>query len=218
MQLSEVLGGKSEFRIMVNIGPRRLVRIVRLLCALLVLQLSSAFATAPQNTVKPDQQVQSEPRDLLKDEIAASQNQSAEKGSQSLMEGGLPETPKMLQAREEYTIYAWKNRQEAFAWQSVSTKVIFAVVIIVVLAGLYLSWMQFNFAHNAPMKVTRPSTEGPAISGNPSDQVDATNTTTIEVNTSGVKITSSVIGLVILVLSIVFFFLYLKFVYSIIEI
>jgi hypothetical protein len=128
-----------------------------------------------------------------KDEIAASQNQTAEKGPQSLMEGGLPETPKMLQAREEYTIYAWKNSQDAFAWQSVSTKVIFVVVIIVVLAGLYLSWMQFNFAHNAPLKVTTPSTERSATGETRTNPVDAINT--IEVNTSGVKITSSVIGL-----------------------
>ena len=64
----------------VSVGPRRLVRIMRWLCAVLVLQLSSAFATAPQNLAKPDQQDQSEPRDLLKDEIAASQNQTAEKG------------------------------------------------------------------------------------------------------------------------------------------
>jgi hypothetical protein len=38
--------------------------------------------------------------------------------------------------------------------------VIFGVVIIVVLAGLYLSWMQFNFAYNAPLKVTTPNSEG----------------------------------------------------------
>jgi hypothetical protein len=200
----------------VSDGSRRVVRIVRCLCAVLVLQLSTGFAAAQQNVAKPDQQVQREPRDLLKDEITASQNQTAEKASQSSMEGGLPETAKMLQAREEYDIFSWKNRQDAFAWQSVSTKVIFWVVIIVVLAGLYLSWMQFNFAQNAPMKVTKPSTEGPGNAGTPGNRADATNTT-IEVNTSGVKITSSVIGLVILTLSIVFFFLYLKFVYPIIE-
>jgi hypothetical protein len=109
----------------VSDGPRRVVRIVRCLCTVLVLQLSIGFAAAQQNVVKPDQQVQKP-------------------------EGGLPETPKMLQAREEYAVFTLKNRQDAFAWQSVSTKVIFWVVIIVVLAGLYLSWMQFNFAHNAP--------------------------------------------------------------------
>jgi hypothetical protein len=93
---------------------------VRWLCAVLVLQLSTGFATAQQNVAKPEQQVQREPRDLLKEEITASQNQTAKKSPESLSEGGLPE-PKMLQAREEYTVFAWKNRQDAFAWQSVST-------------------------------------------------------------------------------------------------
>lgn len=82
------------------------MRIVRWLCAVLVLQLSTGFAAAPQNVAKPEQQVQREPRDLLKDEIAASKDQTAEKGQQSLTEGGLPETPKMLQGREEYDVFA----------------------------------------------------------------------------------------------------------------
>lgn len=192
-----------------------LARLSSLLCALLVLYLSTGFATAQQN-VAPNQQVQREPPDLLTKEIAASQADTAKKGPQPLIEEELPETPKMLQAREEYTVFAWQNRRDAFAWQSVSTKVIFVVVIIVVLVGLYLSWMQFNFAHNVPLKVTTPSPEGSAnaaTSANPGDGVN-----TIEVNTSGVKITSSVIGLVILTLSIVFFFLYLKFVYPVIEV
>lgn len=194
-------------------GRLGLPRLVSLLGAVLILQLSTGFATAQQN-VAPNQQVQGEPPDLLTKEIAASQDQTVQKSPQSLLQGELSETPKMIQAREEYTVFAWKNRRDAFAWQSVSTKVIFGVVIIVVLAGLYLSWMQFNFAHNAPLKVTTPSTEGPAIATTRTNGGDAVNT--IEVNTSGVKITSSVIGLVILTLSIVFFFLYLKFVYPII--
>lgn len=195
-----------------NKTPARFV----LLCTVLVLQLSTGFAAAQQNVATPNQQVEGEPPDLLKKEITASQAQTTEKGQKALIEGGLTETTKMLQAREEYTVFAWKNRQDAFAWQSVSTKVIFVVVIIVVLAGLYMSWMQFNFAHNMPLKVTTTSTEGPPIaatSTNPGIDVN-----TIEVNTSGVKITSSVIGLIILTLSIVFFFLYLKFVYPIIEV
>jgi hypothetical protein len=206
----------TAFVIALSSRLARLVRGAPWLCAVFVIQLSCGFATAQQNVASPNQQVQREPPDLLKKEIAVSQGQTEEKGPQSLTEGWLPETPKMLQAREEYTVFAWKNRREAFAWQSVATKVIFGVVIIVVLAGLYLSWMQFNFAHNAPLKVTTPSTEGSASAATSTNPGDAMNT--IEVNTSGVKITSSVIGLVILTLSIVFFFLYLKFVYPIIEI
>jgi hypothetical protein len=191
-------------------------------CALLVLQLCSGFATAQQNitqappTPTPQLHFQAIPGGLLTNEIVAPK-EIKEKDGQFLMGYGLPETPKMLEAREEYTVYAWKNREAAFAWQSISTKVIFLLVIIVVLTGLYLSWMQFNFAHKAPMKLTRPSTEASPIEQSPDKQVDPENTT-IEVNTSGMTITSSVIGLIILALSIVFFFLYLKFVYPIITV
>jgi len=193
----------------------RLVRIVQCLCAVLLFQLAAVFSPAQQNVPKPDQQVQRAPPDLLTNEIAASRKQTEEKTPQSLSEGGLPETPKMLQAREEYTVFAWKNRQDAFAWQSVSTKVIFWIVILVVLFGLYLSSMQFNLAHKTPLTKTVQTKNGHADKGNPNDHIEAS---TIEVSTSGVKITSSVIGLVILVLSIVFFFLYLKFVYPINEV
>jgi hypothetical protein len=186
-----------------------LPRLVSLLCAVLVLQLSTCLAQ-DQNANQPAEE------DLLKKEIAESQAQTAKKAPEFLTEGELPETPKVLQAREEYSLFTWKNRQDAFVWQSVSTKIIFAVVILVVLSGLYLSWMQFNFAHNAPLKVTPPSTEGPALATTPANPSNGVNT--IEVNTTGVKITSSVIGLIILTLSIVFFFLYLKFVYPIIEV
>jgi hypothetical protein len=197
-------------------GRLGLARLVSLLCAVLVLQLSPDLATAQQNEASPNQQVQGEqPPDLLKKEIAASQALTAKKGTQPSIEGELPETPKMLQAREDYTVFAWQNRRDAFAWQAVSTKIIFWVVILVVVAGLYLSWMQFNLAHNTPLKMTMPSTEGSVSATTPADPSNGINT--IEVNTSGVKITSSVIGLIILTLSIVFFFLYLKFVYPIIE-
>jgi hypothetical protein len=189
--------------------PSHLVRLAPWLCAVLVLQLCPGFATAQQNITRPPptptpQQLRAIPGGLRSDEAPASK-EITERGGQFLMGNGLSETPKMLAAREQYTVYAWKNRKDAFAWQSVSTKVIFMVVVIVVLAGLYLSWMQFNFAHNAPMKITRPSTEAPPIERNPGNQVEA-RSTTIEVNTSGVKITFSVIGLVILALSIVFSF------------
>jgi len=89
-----------------------LTRLVSLLCAVLVLQLSTGFVTAQQNVARPNQQVDGEPPDLLKKEIAASQAQTADKSQQSLIESRLPETDKMLKAREEYTVFAWKNRQD----------------------------------------------------------------------------------------------------------
>src|SRR5262249_53293322 len=80
---------------------------------------------------------------------------------------------KMLQAREEYSVFAWKNRQDAFAWQSVSTKMIFWVVIVVVLTGLYLSWMQFKLAQKMPLTKTTQTKKGQSNKANPSGQIEA---------------------------------------------
>jgi hypothetical protein len=144
------LGG-AGFALLIIIRVVPAPTLASLLCAVLILQLSTGLATAQQNVASPP--------DLLEKEIAASQ--AAKKGAQPSVEAELlPETPKMLQAREEYTVFVWQNRRDVFAWQSASTKVIFVVVIVVVLAGLYMSRMQFSFAHNAPrLKVTKPSTE-----------------------------------------------------------
>jgi hypothetical protein len=85
---------------LVSDRPRRLVRIVRRLCAVLVLQVSIGFAVAQQNATDPQQQqVQKEPRDLLKEEITASENQTAKQSPESLSDGGLWETPKMALMR-----------------------------------------------------------------------------------------------------------------------
>ena len=85
---------------LVSDRPRRLVRIVRRLCAVLVLQVSTGFAVAQQNVTdsQQQQQVQKEPRDLLKEEITASENQTAKQGP-ALSDGGLVETPKMALMR-----------------------------------------------------------------------------------------------------------------------
>jgi hypothetical protein len=100
----------AETRVIINLShpkagqvvrdrPRRLVRIVRWLCAVLILQLSIGFAVAQQNVAEPQQQVQKEPRDLLKEEITASENQTAKQSPESLSDGGLWETPKMALMR-----------------------------------------------------------------------------------------------------------------------
>jgi hypothetical protein len=70
---------------LVSDRPIRLVRIVRRLCAVLVLQVSIGFAVAQQYATDPQQQqVQKEPRDPLKEEIMASENQTAKQGPESL--------------------------------------------------------------------------------------------------------------------------------------
>ncbi|MEO1562738.1 MAG: hypothetical protein AAFR98_04820 [Pseudomonadota bacterium] len=97
-------------------------------------------------------------------------------------------------AQFEYFEGSFEHRAQVFRWQLISTVIIFAVVIGIVLSGLYFSWMQFK-------------ARGP-------DGAEAS----VELGTSGVKVTSSVLGVLILVISLGFFYLYLVHVYPIFEV
>ncbi|WP_350333584.1 hypothetical protein [Coralliovum pocilloporae] len=93
----------------------------------------------------------------------------------------------------DYRERAYRHRQDVFSWQHLSSRIIFFVVIIIVLAGLYFSWMQFHVDKD------RESRE----------------TTTLEASQTGIKVSSPVLGVIILVLSLAFFYLYLVHVYPI---
>jgi hypothetical protein len=96
-------------------------------------------------------------------------------------------------ARLNYDIGALEHAANVFRWQLLSSKVIFAVCILVLVSGLGLSFMQFKagFGENQPAP------------------------TTLKVGAAGLEITSSLIGLLILAVSLVFFYGYLRYVYPI---
>lgn len=105
---------------------------------------------------------------------------------------------KCIAAHESYFdhyIERLAHRGEVFAWQHVSTIIIFAVVIGLVLAGIWFAWKQFERDKD------KPATEN-----------------TLELTAKGLKITSSVLGVIILTLSLGFFYLYLVYVYPIQEV
>ncbi|MGB3406317.1 MAG: hypothetical protein WBA67_02380 [Jannaschia sp.] len=102
----------------------------------------------------------------------------------------------MQQAVEGYYAYRrdqYLHRKAVFAWQHVSTRIIFAVVVLIVAVGLYFSWMQFHA----------------------SDKGRDLGTSTINASDKGVSISSPVLGVIILALSLGFFYLYLVHVYPI---
>jgi heme/copper-type cytochrome/quinol oxidase subunit 1 len=51
-----------------------------------------------------------------------------------------------LQAYYAYRKTGYEHRLGVFAWQSLSTKVIFVVVLLLVLAGIYFAAIQFHAA------------------------------------------------------------------------
>lgn len=96
----------------------------------------------------------------------------------------------------------FEHRRDVFWWQHVSTRIIFAVVLMLVAAGIYFAWVQFQ------LDVRRSAESGEA---------EHRDDTELELATSGIKVRSSVLGVIILALSLVFFYLYLVHVYPITE-
>lgn len=105
-----------------------------------------------------------------------------------------------LTAYYQYRIDGYRHRGNVFRWQLLSSRIIFVMVILLVVAGVYFSWLQF-----------RAALKSGAGSGEAQE-------TTFEASASGFKISSPVLGVIILAISLAFFYLYLVHVYPITEI
>jgi hypothetical protein len=104
---------------------------------------------------------------------------------------------KYLDAMQRYYDYrkdGFEFRSRVFEWQLFSTRVIFLVVVLLVLAGIYFAAVQFHVAL-ATLK-TVPESK-------------------LEISAKGIVVNSSVLGVVILTLSLAFFYLYLVHIYPI---
>lgn len=109
------------------------------------------------------------------------------------------ETKKDL-GRAVYDNQLWtmKRNEEIYAWQDLSTKLIFAIVVILVFVGVIFAGMQFF-----------KQQQSEAL---PKDEDSVSH---IEISTSGIKVSSPFIGVILLFLSLGFFYLYLVYVYPI---
>ena len=137
------------------------------------------------------------------------------------------------EAKYQHQVWRLKHIERAFDSHSRGTYAIFLVVVIIVMSGLVMSWMQFSAysraasAHPADatpkpaIPVPRPAPtipvpeSAPAIpvpeSAIPVEQSAPVNS--LKINKSGVELSSPVLGLAILVFSLAFFFLYIVHVY-----
>lgn len=122
--------------------------------------------------------------------------------------------------RDSFTAYyryresGYVHRRAVFDYQLTSSKVIFFVVILLVLLGVYFSWLQFMAEQKAPP----PKESAKAQSGDKPAAGRRGILTTFEAGTGGIKVSSPVLGVVILVISLAFFYLYLTHVYPINEV
>lgn len=122
----------------------------------------------------------------------------------------------MLKTEANYHKYMFTQRMAIYNWQLNSGKILFYVVVLIVLIGLYLSYLQFK-ASTAHMEYQRKTKASITTTDKIAESEAATSDpiTKFEISKDGIKIDSAVIGLIILVISIVFFFMYLRYVFPI---
>lgn len=89
------------------------------------------------------------------------------------------------------------HNHDLFRWQLLSTKISFAVTIVLVLAGVTFSALQFWKSFKA---------------------IDEMAVTEMEISSVGMKVSSPVLGVIILLISLGFFYLFLVHVYPIEEV
>ena len=112
---------------------------------------------------------------------------------------------KYAEASAEYYQYlasGYRYRHQVFQWQLFSSRVIFAVVLVLVFSGILFAGTQFYVG----LRRAKPG----AL---PADAV-----TEFEASLRGVKVSSPILGVIVLAISLAFFYLYLVYVYPISDI
>jgi hypothetical protein len=96
-----------------------------------------------------------------------------------------------------YLVFQYHHSQRVFEFQLISSRIIFVIVLLLVLSGIVLSWLQF----------ARPNIKD--SSGNPVNS-------SLKISfTAGIEVSSPILGIIILIISLAFFYMYLVEVYQI---
>ena len=119
-----------------------------------------------------------------------------------------------VRAYYEYRVDGFRHRRGVFAWQLASSKVIFVVVVLLVLSGVYFSGVQFHTTLRAMKLAAEARAGGDAAAGPGPDALGGE----IEAGLDRFKVRSPVLGVIILALSFLFFYLYIVHVHPIQEI
>lgn len=145
----------------------------------------------------------------------AFQHRYAEAMRQAMLVNQEAELAQHRYRRETFNYYtaSLRHRARVFNWQHTSGIVTFGLVVLIVLAGLSFSGIQFYIAmKDAQARAALRRKNRPV---GPDD--DDLAVTKLELSMQGVKVNSSVLGVIILVVSLGFFYLYLAFVFPITE-
>jgi hypothetical protein len=118
---------------------------------------------------------------------------------------------KALRAYYRYRAEGYTHRQGLFAWQMVESRIIFVVVILLVLSGVYFSGVQFHHSLARENRPHRTRNKGEEEVAREVEQ----HVPELTASAKEIKISSPVLGVIILMISFIFFYLYLLYVYPI---
>jgi hypothetical protein len=133
----------------------------------------------------------------------------------------------VLQSEADYALWSNDYTRRIFEHQIVYTVIIFAIVNLLVVSGLYFAWIQFRATMHLShaVKSALPQLTGKQATADtdqtlgqapPPPQVsDPIPITELKLGPDGLAISSAFIGLIILGFSMGFYILYLKYVYPI---
>lgn len=130
----------------------------------------------------------------------------------------LPPTPppaeaassNVQQSNDAYNIWANDFRRRTYENQLIQTRIIFVLVLALVFAGLFFSWLQFQHSFHLKQVLRKhvAAKVDEAAAATPAQDEFA-------FGKDGVVIKSAYLGVIILTISMAFFFLYLVYVYPI---
>ena len=145
-------------------------------------------------------------------DIAATAAKYGPSPSESAVSGAVEVSPTLLaKDQEDYARYVQWQRAYArrgWEWHLFSTQFLFAMVMAIVIFGLWLTHMQFQrdyMAHDGAPSPEQIPTPAPAPS-------------TLKLGPAGLELTSQVVGLLVLAISVAFFYFYVKEVYPMREV
>lgn len=126
-----------------------------------------------------------------------------------------------LKDQGAYAKWLRQFARESWEWHLLSTKLLMAVVLGIVVFGLYVTYLQFT---RELRKVRIRVRTGPPATGQdgntpppPAEPVDPV-ASKLKIGPEGLEVTSQVIGLLVLAFSLAFFYLYVKEVYPMQEV
>ncbi len=146
------------------------------------------------------------------------------------------ESNQLVMSKFKREIWSYQYEQKLYEWQFISSKIVFGMVILLVVCGMYFSWLQFRHiiqdddpkekkrVSKVTTSATHPSApqvgaipaEGASGETSPdSSEKQVSETYNIEASATGFKISTSMFGVAILAFSLIFFYLYLQFIYPI---